>query len=119
MKPLIYVAGPITGDPFGCVRKSMYAWEALRAADCVPFCPQWSVLPEMVEPQSYDKWLDYDFDVIRRCDALLRLEGVSPGADREVEFARSIGVPVFIEPVGRAFHEWVVPWREAHNEVAS
>lgn len=33
----------------------------------------------------------------RRCDALYRMEGDSPGADREVEFANMHNIPVFFD----------------------
>jgi nucleoside 2-deoxyribosyltransferase len=96
-KPFVYVAGPITGDPFGCVRQATDAWRILRADGCVPFLPQLSVLHQMVDPQTYDAWLDYDNDIIERCDALLRLPGVSPGGDAEVDYALLLGIPVFYE----------------------
>jgi hypothetical protein len=87
MKPLVYVAGPITGNPFGCVRESMHAFTRLLDLGCTPFMPQWSVIGEMCHPLHYETWLDYDFDIIRHCSALVRLRGESPGADREVEHA--------------------------------
>ncbi len=86
MKPLVYVAGPITGNPWGCVRD----------AGCVPFIPQLSVLHEMVDPQPYGDWLAYDDDIIAHCHALVRLPGDSKGADHEVELAERLGLPVFI-----------------------
>lgn len=95
MKPLIYVAGPITGDPFGCVRQSNEAFTALRDLGAIPFCPQWSVISEMVTDRHYEEWMAYDFDVIERSDGLVRLEGESPGADREVEHATALGLPIF------------------------
>lgn len=94
-KPMIYTAGPITGDPFGCVRQSMDAWDRLRAMGAIPYCPQWTVIAEMVEHHRYEQWMAYDFDVIGRCDALVRLPGISPGADREVAHAEGLGLPVF------------------------
>ena len=36
-----------------------------------------------------------DFEWIKSCDALLRIEGISSGADREVEFAKNNNIPVF------------------------
>ena len=70
-KPLVYVAGPITRDPFGCVRQSVEAFTTLRELGCVPFCPQWSVIAEMVNGMPYEDWMSYDFDVITddQCDA--------------------------------------------------
>ena len=100
-KPLVYVAGPITRAPFGCVRQAVAAYGKLREAGCVPFLPQLSVIHEMVEHVPYGEWLAYDFDMIRHCDALLRLDGESPGADLEVAFARSIGIPVYFGEYGR------------------
>ena len=98
-KPLIYVAGPISKDPFGCVRQAIGAFAVLRKQGCVPFLPQLSVLHEMIEHVPYDEWLDYDFDMISHCDAVLRLEGESPGSDLEVRFAKDEGIPVFFGTV--------------------
>lgn len=114
-KPLVYVAGPISGDPFGCVRQSMDAFTALREMGCVPFCPQWSVIAEMVQPQLYEEWMAYDFDVIARADALVRLSGVSPGADREVVEAERLGIPVYTLELGRDVQTiiaFVAEWHE-------
>jgi hypothetical protein len=102
MNRMIYVAGPIQGDPFGCVRTASLAFTELRAEGLTPFLPQLSVLAEMVEHRDYEDWLAYDFDVIRHCAAVVRLPGESPGADREGEFARSLGKPVFVLP-----DEWI------------
>jgi hypothetical protein len=33
--------------------------------------------------------------IITKCDAILRLEGASKGADEDVRLAREIGIPVF------------------------
>lgn len=107
--PLVYIAGPITGDPFGCVRQAASHFAELRAARVAPFMPQLSVLHEMIDPQPYETWLAYDFDVIRNCAALVRLPGHSPGADREVDFANGWGIPVFHfdDVMSRdAFHRW-------------
>jgi len=109
-KPLVYVAGPITGDPWGCVRRGTDAFRALREIGCVPFLPQLSVLHEMVDPQPYEAWLAYDFDVIEHCDALLRLHGDSAGADREIAHAEALGIPVHRGHVPLA---WVARWRHA------
>ena len=92
---LVYVAGPITRDPFGCVRKSMPAFRWLRGLGLTPIMPQWSVIAEMVDPMPHSEWLAYDFTIIEHVGALLRLEGESPGADREVDFANEHNIRVF------------------------
>lgn len=95
MKPLIYIAGPMTSDPYGCVRQAVTAFRALIEAGCVPFAPQFSVAAAIADPTiSYEQWLAYDLDVIGHCAGLLRLAGESAGADREVSHARSLGLPV-------------------------
>lgn len=110
-KPLVYVAGPITGNPWGCVRQAADAYTRLRRLGCVPFLPQLSVIHEIVDPQPYQEWLAYDADVIRRCDALLRLLGESPGADREVALAGELGLPVFFDPAdGGPLRRWATGW---------
>jgi hypothetical protein len=48
------------------------------------------------EEFTYEDWLALDFSCISVCDALLRLDGDSKGADREVAYARSLGIPVYL-----------------------
>lgn len=92
----VYVAGPISkGDPFFNVAEGVRWAEAVRAAGLVPFCPHLSGLWQMIKPVDYEAWLTYDFAWIERCDALLRMPGASPGAEREVAFAKKLGIPVF------------------------
>jgi hypothetical protein len=92
----VYVAGPITkGDQFLNVRNGILVGEALRALGFCPFVPHLSALWQMVWPVDYEGWMTLDFAWIERCDALLRMPGESPGADREVAHAKSLGIPVF------------------------
>ena len=96
--PLVYLAGPITADPLAAPRQALEVFAPLRALGLVPFLPQLTVLAEMIQPRGYEEWMGYDFDVIARCQALVRLPGESPGADREVEWAETLGLPVFWWP---------------------
>lgn len=111
MKPLVYLAGPYTTPlPTHNVALAV-GWERdLRAVcDCAFVVPHLSVLWDMLNPRSYEWWLEYDFEIIRRCDALFRIPGYSSGSDAEVEFAASIGVPTFTEVP--AFIDWWHEWR--------
>jgi hypothetical protein len=102
MKPFVYVAGPVSKDPFGCVRKAAPVFEDLLHLGCTPFLPQLSILQEMIAPLPYETWLEYDFDIIRdQADAVIRLPGESPGADREVALAHKLFLPVFQWPEDR------------------
>jgi hypothetical protein len=106
MKPFVYVAGPITSDPVTHTRMAVELYvQMLKDGKVIPFCPHLSVLAEYIAGRSdYELWLEHDFDMIGRCDALLRLEGESSGADREVEHARSLDIPVFMNQQG--LYEW-------------
>jgi hypothetical protein len=48
-----------------------------------------------VHPHAYEDWMEQCLSWVERCDALLRLPGSSPGADREAQHAMQKGIPVF------------------------
>lgn len=115
--PLVYVSGPVTADPLGCVRQALPPFRALRSIGCVPFLPQLSILAAIVEHADYESWLAYDLDVLARCDALVRLDGHSPGADREQAAAEAWGIPTFHLPTIPDGFAYVLPgsfveWRD-------
>lgn len=123
MKPLVYLAGPITKpNPMANTNEAIHtATGLLHDGLCVPFVPQLSILWDTVLPLPYEDWLAYDFDVIRHCHALLRIPGESAGADREIVHAREIGVPVFFNTMaGRAdFDDWARAWIADHTRAVS
>lgn len=106
MRPLVYVAGPITGDPWGCVRRAVAVYRALAAEGVTGHLPQLSVLHEMIAPQPYEQWMLEGLAMVKRCDGLVRLSGESPGADREVLHAEMLGLPAFHWDHGPALGEW-------------
>ena len=55
-------------------------------------------------PDTHQTWLPYDFAWLAKCDALLRLPGESVGADREIEEARRLGIPIFYGIAGLRRH---------------
>lgn len=97
-KPMVYVAGPISSDPLRHTRDAMLLYSKFVRDDVVvPFSPHLSCFVELLVPLAYETWLTYDFAVIEHCQAVYRIPGVSPGADREVAFAESLHLPVFYE----------------------
>jgi hypothetical protein len=95
--PLVYVAGPITGNPWGCVRQATHAAAMLDDLGCHAYLPQLSILHEIVAPQPYEHWIEHGLAMVERCDGLWRIAGDSPGADREVDHALQLGIPVFVD----------------------
>lgn len=94
-KPWIYVAGPYTkGDVVVNVREAILVGIELRKLGFVYMVPHHSHLAHLISPQPYEFWMLLDFDLIERCDVLVRLHGDSDGAAREVEHARKLGLRV-------------------------
>lgn len=98
-KPLVYIAGPLTAKtPAGELANAL---EAMRIGDKLDrlgfhaFVPHLTLFHQLYFPRPYESWLEMDFRILEGCDALLRLKGPSPGADREVERAKALGIPVF------------------------
>lgn len=93
-QPLVYVAGPISGDPWGCVRKATAVAAMLQRYGVLAYLPQLSVLHEMVDSQPYAHWIEHGLEMVSRCDGLWRIPGESSGADKEVLLAQTRGLPV-------------------------
>ena len=94
-RPLIYVAGPITSDPWGCVRTALELEATLEDLGCDAYLPQLSILAEIVRHKPYQYYIDHGLAMVARCDGLWRIRGDSPGADREVGRAHTLDIPVF------------------------
>lgn len=96
MKPLVYIAGPYTQpDPVLNVRRAIEVAETVEHYGGTPFIPHLSMLWHLVSPASLDAWYSRDLEVLDHCHALVRFEGDSTGADREVDRANRRGLPVF------------------------
>lgn len=65
--------------------------------DCgfTPFIPHLNYYWHAIDPRPYEEWLEHDLSWVAASEALLRLPGYSPGADREIAFAKDFGIPVF------------------------
>jgi uncharacterized protein DUF4406 len=105
----IYIAGPYTqGDPVVNTRRAISAGTALLQRGFVPFVPHLTMFWHLVEPQEYETWLTYDFEWVKACDGLLRLDGPSSGADREVALAKEVGIPIFYSLDLVCAYQWKV-----------
>lgn len=91
----VYVAGPYTNpDPVSNTNKAIAAANDLIDLGFAPFVPHLYHWCHEQAPRDYEDWMAVDFAWVRRSDFLLRLPGESPGADREVDLAKELGIPV-------------------------
>ena len=92
----VYIASPYTiGDSALNVKRQMHAGNELMNEGFIPFIPLLSHFQHMMYPRNYEEWLNWDHEWVNTCDCLLRLDGESSGADKEVEWAKDAGMPVF------------------------
>jgi hypothetical protein len=106
-KPIVYIASPYTrGDTAQNVDFQLRTFNRLMDEGIVwPIAPLWSHFQHTAYPRPYEDWMEYDLALLTKVDALLRLcatnaltgykQYVSSGADAEVEFCLSRGIPVF------------------------
>lgn len=110
----IYIAGPYThGDTAEHVREAILVGLAVADLGHAPFIPHLYHFAHMLSPRPYEFWMTLDLTWLAACDGVLRLPGHSPGADREVERAKVLGLPVYfglaafaeaVGPQAGAFH---------------
>jgi len=93
----VYIAGPYTkGDTGENIGEAISVASSLMDLEGVyPFVPHLNHFIHIYEPRSYDYWMKYDKAWLVQCDAVLRIPGESPGADEEVQLAKSLGIPVY------------------------
>ena len=93
---VVYIACPYTvGDVAVNVANCFAAADLLLKHGYIPYPPLYTHFWHIISPKPYEVWMEMDFEWIRRCDCVVRLPGQSSGADREVQYAASIGKPVF------------------------
>jgi hypothetical protein len=92
----VYVAGPIALGPRGQnIQNAISAGEQLLRAGHYPFIPHLNGIWDVMYPGPAEKWLDWDFEWLRQCDALIRLPGESSGSELEIAEATRHGIPIF------------------------
>lgn len=92
----VYIASPYTiGDAGTNVKAQLDMAALLLDMGIIPFAPLLSHFLHMAHPRLHQEWLEYDFEWVKSCDALLRLPGESKGGDMEVSVAKASNIPVF------------------------
>ncbi len=108
--PLVYIAGPYSRpDPEeNTERILVLAMRLYEQGRIVPLVPHLTHFWNLAIPRPTTFWYEYDFHLLRRCDAVLRVSGESFGADGETHLARELGLPVFEDADELA--EWAESW---------
>jgi hypothetical protein len=92
----IYVSGPYSSEPVVGTARAVEAAEKIFNAGHLPFIPHThTMMWHFAYPHTYNEWIIFDLAWLKECDALVRLPGLSGGADIEVDYANQIGIPVF------------------------
>lgn len=92
----VYIAGPYSlPDPSANVGKAIDVADTLLSLGFAPYVPHLSHHWNERRPRRYEDWIALDLLWLDRCDAVYRLPGNSPGADKEVEYALANGIPVY------------------------
>ena len=96
-KPMVYVAGPYTNpEPVENAHYHLvFGMELIEEGMVTPVVPHNTMLWHLVTPRPINLWYVYDIELMKKCDAVLRLPGESWGADTEVREAAIAGIPVF------------------------
>lgn len=95
---VIFVSSPYTlGDVSENVQRQVEMAHRLMDYGFAPIAPLLSHYLELWRSRPWEEWMEVDLELVSRCDALLRLEGESRGADMEVAEARRLGIPVYFD----------------------
>jgi hypothetical protein len=77
--------------------KAIEIADILMSFGFIVFNPHLSVLGNIAKPRSYESWMTQDLAWVERCDFIFRMDGKSPGGDREVEHGKKRGIPTFFD----------------------
>ena len=94
-KPLIYLAGAFSSEPEFNTHKAIKIGAKLSDMGYAVFVPHLSYWWDKIDKRDYEWYMEYDFNILSRCDLLVRIPGESKGADREWNFARLNDIPAF------------------------
>ena len=93
---IIYISAPYTkGDVAVNVNRVIHIANRIMDMGHIPYVPHLTHFWHIITPRPYHDWMQIDLALLGRCDALLRLDGESHGADLEVAAAQKLGIPIY------------------------
>lgn len=116
----MYISHPITGsgDWKQNMKKILRIGMELRRRGYAPFTPAAGPASAIGRGMTHEDWMACDMPYVQVADIVLRVSGVSPGADEECAYARMLGIPVFetTDPPDYDAFEAAVPSRQYGDE---
>jgi hypothetical protein len=92
----VFISSPYTlGDVAVNVKNQIDMANILMDLGFSPYAPLYNHFQHMAHPRSYEEWMEHTLCWVEASDCILRLDGESEGADREVLRASELGMPVF------------------------
>lgn len=94
---LVYIAGPYTEGAWeDNLRNVIDVAEYVWSRGHTPFIPHtMTTLWALVYQKEKEKWLEFDLRWLDVCDAMIRVDGHSPGAAAEQRHCEENDIPVF------------------------
>jgi hypothetical protein len=91
----IYIAGPLygSGHQDDNIRTVLDVAESVQRYGHTPFVPHLYFFWNLISRNSRDFWLELDKEWLRKCDAMIRIEGESPGSSLEEGWCVEFGIP--------------------------
>lgn len=90
----IYLAGPISSNPEKNLDIALDVSNQVIDKGHNPYMPNYNYYLNAKKVRDYELWMKLDDEWLRQCEAIYRIPGESPGADREMVVAREIGLLV-------------------------
>lgn len=109
-KPRAYIAAPVhgSGTQPANLRNSLAVAKALLAMGFVPVIPHLFLLWEFHDPEiTEDDFMSMCLSHLSTCHVVVRVRGISPGADIETAYASAHNIPV-ISLVGATIEEQII-----------
>lgn len=98
MKPLVYLAGPFTYPD--CIENThvamKFANDIYDTNVALPFTPHLSMFEHFLRPKPISYWYDRDIEYLEHCQGLIRMPGISVGADNEVSWCKENDLPYYL-----------------------
>jgi hypothetical protein len=95
MKFAVFVSGPYSGDTKANIKKAMDVADKIINLGGLPLVPHLWYYMDKQHGRDYETWFNLALDLLDRADCLYRMPGESPGADKEVQKAQELSIPIF------------------------